>query len=53
MKFKTALYVGLAACALLILVNGSQGQLLNGIVIGLCTLAGTMLYARGRSREFD
>jgi hypothetical protein len=53
MTIKPALYAGLIACALIILVRGADGRLTEGVAIGVATLLGTMLYARSRRPRAD
>lgn len=53
MTAKPAFYAGLIACAALILVKGADGKMVEGVVIGVATLLGTMLYARSVGKRLD
>ena len=53
MTLKPAFYAGLTACLALILIKGSDGQMMEGLVIGVCTLLGTVIYARSVGRNLD
>ena len=53
MTTKPAFYAGLIACAALVLIKGADGQLLEGLLIGVATLAGTVIYARSLGRRLD
>jgi hypothetical protein len=53
MTTKPAFYAGLIACAALILIKGADGNMMEGIGLGLATLLGTVIYARSVGRNLD
>jgi hypothetical protein len=53
MTTKPAVYAGLIACSALVLVKGAQGDMMEGLVMGLATLVGTVLYASVVGRRLD
>ena len=53
MTTKTAVYAGLIACATLILIKGADGNMLEGALIGVIALLGTVIYARTVGRRLD
>ncbi|SEQ38669.1 hypothetical protein SAMN05428969_2865 [Devosia sp. YR412] len=53
MKTKPAIYAGLVACAVLVMIHGANDNLIQGLAIGVATLIGTVIYARSVGRRLD
>ena len=53
MTTKPAIYAGLIACATLIMIKGADGKMLEGVILGVITLLGTVIYARSVGRGLD
>ena len=53
MTIKPAFYAGLIACAALVLLKSADGDMIEGIAIGVATLIGTVIYARSVGRRLD
>ena len=51
MTTKPAVYAGLIACAILVLIKGADGKMVEGLAIGVATLVGTVIYARTMGRR--